>query len=118
VSYERQGTNNGGLVVESEGRRKPIYLNASRRTRRDEPFLFQLRKRSANMNCRNSADVPARRIDCRWIRDRVDGGDKEQQANQPNGILEFQNVLERKETISLAKIPFQGNNILQFVLKY
>jgi len=42
----------------------------------------------------NSAAVAAGRVDCRRIREGVDGSDKEQQAYQPSDTLEFQSALE------------------------
>jgi len=41
--------------------------------------------------------MAGRWADRRRIRDRVDRGDKEEQADQPNGILEFQWALEKLE---------------------
>jgi len=58
----------------------------------------------------NSAAVAVRRVDRRRIRDRVDGGDKEDQTDQPDGIFMFQNVLEQVEAIPLASTPIHGNN--------
>lgn len=62
------------------------------------------------MKSGNSAAVATRRVDRRRVRDRVDGGDKEQQTDQPDGILSSQRILEQEETIPLANIPFHGNN--------
>jgi hypothetical protein len=56
------------------------------------------------MNCGNSADVSAGRIECRRIRDSVDGSDEEQQAYQPDGILELQGNLEQEETIPNSEL--------------
>jgi hypothetical protein len=61
------------------------------------PLLFQQRKNSADVKCGNSAAVAGRRVNRRRIRNRVDGGDKEQQADQPNGIFMFQSALEKLE---------------------
>jgi len=58
----------------------------------------------------NSATVAAGRADRRGIRDRVDGGDKQHQTDQPDGIFIFQSILERKEAIPLASTPIHGNN--------
>jgi hypothetical protein len=63
----------------------------------------------------NFTPVAARRIDCRRIRDRVDGGDKEEQANQPCGTLEFQNALKPKETVILSTVSFQYPHILHLI---
>lgn len=62
----------------------------------------------------NSAAVAGRRVDRGRIRDRVDGGDKEQQANQPGDIFLFQSVLEQEEAIPLASIPFRENYDITF----
>jgi hypothetical protein len=62
----------------------------------------------------NSTAVAAGRVDRRRIRDRVDGGDKEHQTDQPDGIFMFQNTLEREEVIPLASTPFHGNNDITF----
>ena len=66
------------------------------------------------MQCGNSAAVAVRRVDRRRVRDRVDGGDKEQQTEQPDGILMFQRVLEQEKAIPLASIPFHGDNDITF----
>jgi hypothetical protein len=58
----------------------------------------------------NSAAVAVRWVDRRRVRDRVDGGDKEHQTDQPDGVFAFQSVLEQEETIPLASIPFRENN--------
>jgi hypothetical protein len=58
----------------------------------------------------NSATVAAGRADRRGIRDRVDGGDKEHQTDQPDGIFIFQSILETKEAIPLASTPIHSNN--------
>jgi len=62
----------------------------------------------------NSAAVAVWRIDRRRIRDRVDGGDKQQQTHQPDGVFMFQSPLEREKAIPLASIPFHGNNDITF----
>jgi hypothetical protein len=62
------------------------------------------------MQCGNSAAVADRRVDRRRVRDRVDGGDKEHQTDQRDGVVAFQSVLEQEETIPLASIPFHENN--------
>ena len=84
---QRQITNSDGPVVESQPERKPIQAIAAKRTGYDEPFFFQHRSRSAKMEGGNSAAVAGRRVDRGGIRDRVDRGDKEQQAGQPDGIF-------------------------------
>jgi hypothetical protein len=61
------------------------------------PHLFQQRNISADLKCGNSAAMAGRWADRRRIRDRVDRGDKEEQADQPNGILGFQWALEKLE---------------------
>jgi hypothetical protein len=67
----------------------------------------------------NSAAVAAGRVDRRRIRDRVDGGDKEDQTDQPDGIFMFQNVLEQVEAIPLASTPhFMRIMILHSLCKY
>jgi len=65
-----------------------------RHTGPEEPSFFQRCKGSANMKAGNSTAVAAGGADRRWIRDGVAGSDKEQQANQPNGISVFQLVPE------------------------
>jgi hypothetical protein len=62
----------------------------------------------------NSAAVAVRRVDRRRIRDRVNGGDNEQQANQTYGIFACQGVLEPEKAIPLASIPFHRNNDITF----
>jgi hypothetical protein len=62
----------------------------------------------------NSAAVAVRRVDRRRIRDRVDGGDKDQQANQICGIFACQSVLEQEKASPLASIPFHENNDITF----
>jgi hypothetical protein len=52
----------------------------------------------------NPAAVAAGRVDCRRIRDGVDGSDNEQQANQPNDTLEFQSNLELVVNITLVSM--------------
>jgi hypothetical protein len=59
--------------------------------------------------------VAARRTDRRRIRDRVDGGDKEQQANQANGTLEFQSALKTEKTVILAAVSFHCPSILHLI---
>lgn len=54
----------------------------------------------------NSAAMPTRRADRGRIGDRVDGGDKEQQANQTGDIFVFQSALNQKDVIPLASTPF------------
>ena len=67
----------------------------------------------------NSAAVAAGRADRRRIRDRVDGGDKEDQTDQPDGIFMFQNILEQVEAIPLASTPhFMRIMILHSLQKY
>jgi hypothetical protein len=63
----------------------------------------------------NFTPVAARWTDRRRIRDRVDGGDKEQQANQANGTLEFQSALKTEETAILAAASFHCPNILHLI---
>ena len=62
----------------------------------------------------NSTAVAGWGIDRRRIRDRVDGGDNDQQANQIYGIFACQSVLEPGKAIPLASIPFHGNNDITF----
>ena len=50
----------------------------------------------------NSAAMAAWRTDGGRIGDRVDGGDKEQQANQTGDIFVFQSALKQQDVISLA----------------
>jgi hypothetical protein len=64
------------------------------RTGPEEPSFFQRRKGPANMKAGNSAAVAAWGAYRRWIRDGVDGSDKKQQANQPDGIFAVQLVPE------------------------
>jgi hypothetical protein len=66
------------------------------------------------MQCGYSAAVAVRRVDRRRIRDRVDGGDNDQQANQIYGIFACQSVLEPGKAIPLASIPFHGSNDITF----
>jgi hypothetical protein len=63
----------------------------------------------------NFTPVAARRTDRGRIRDRVDGGDKENQANQANGTLEFQSVLKTEQTAILAAVSFHCPNILHLL---
>lgn len=88
-----------------------------KRSGRDDPFFFQQRKRSANVKSGNSVAVAVRRVDRRRVRDRVDGGDKEQQTEQPDGVFAFQRVLEQEKAIPLASIPFHDNNDITFGTK-
>jgi hypothetical protein len=62
----------------------------------------------------NYAAVAVGRVDRRRIRDRVDGGDKEHQTDQPDGIFMSHNTLKREEVIPLASTPFHGNNDITF----
>jgi hypothetical protein len=62
----------------------------------------------------NSAAVAVRRVDRRRVRDRVDRGDKEQQAEKPDGVFALQSILEQEEAIPLASIPFHENNDITF----
>jgi hypothetical protein len=70
------------------------------------------------MQCGNSAAVAVRRVDRRRVRDRVDGGDKEQQTDQPDGVFAFQSIPEQEEAIPLAKVPLHANNDITFGTKY
>jgi hypothetical protein len=54
----------------------------------------------------NSAAMAASGTDRGRIGDRVDGGDKEQQANQTGDIFVFQSALKRQAVIPLASTPF------------
>ena len=109
---QRQITNSDGPVVESQPERKPIQAIAAKRTGYDEPFFFQQRSRPAKMKGGNSAAVAGRRVDRGGIRDRVDGGDKEQQANQPDGIFEFQRVPKSGAATYRAVLPTSDCNIV------
>ena len=63
----------------------------------------------------NSTAVAGWGIDRRRIRDRVDGGDKEQQANQPDGIFQFQRVPESEAASHPGGRPIMGSNIVYSV---
>jgi hypothetical protein len=63
----------------------------------------------------NSTAVAGWGIDRRRIRDRVDGGDKEQQANQPDGIFQFQSVPESEAASHPGGRPIMGSNIVYSV---
>jgi hypothetical protein len=54
---------------------------------------------------RNSATVAAWWTDGERIRDRVDGGDKEQKADQNCGVFAFQNTLEHVKAVFLPVSP-------------
>lgn len=60
----------------------------------------------------NPAAVAAGRIDRGRVRDRVDCGDKEQQAKNPDHVLAFQNVLGPKEPFNPLDAPMAFNNTL------
>jgi hypothetical protein len=112
---QRQGANTDGFSIETKTKPKPNHLNAPGGIGRREPFLFEQRKGSANMQDGDSTAVAARGIDRRRVWDRVDGGDKEQQANQANGTLEFQSALKTEETAILAAVSFHCPNILHLI---
>ena len=65
-------------------------------------MLFKKRERSAGMGSVESRAVAAWRIDRRRIRDRVDGGDKEQQTDHADDKLEFQIALKLKNRMGLC----------------
>lgn len=60
------------------------------------------------MQCGNDAAVAVRRVDRRRVRDRVDGGDKEHQTDQPDGVFACQCILEQEETIPPSERSFPG----------
>jgi hypothetical protein len=62
--------------------------------------------------------VAAWRVDRGRIRDRVDGGDKEQQANQPDGIFQFQRVPESEAASHPAGHPIMESNIVYSVQEF
>jgi hypothetical protein len=96
---QRQGANTDGFSIETKTKPKPNHLNAPGGIGRREPFLFEQRKGSANMQGGDSTAVAARGIDRRRVRDRVDGGDKEQKAKQQYGVFVSQSVLELEEAV-------------------
>jgi hypothetical protein len=114
---QRPGANTDGFSIETKTKPKPNHLNAPGRTGRREPFLFEQRKGSAKMQGGDSAAVAARGIDRRRVRDRVDGGDKEQQTDHPNGVFLFQSTLEQEKAISKRTSHFIGTMILHSVHK-
>jgi hypothetical protein len=110
-----QSTYSDGPVVESQPKRKPVQLIAPKQTGRGQPVFFQQRKRSANVKGGNSAAVAAGWVD-RWrIRDGVNGCDKEQQAEQPDGIFALQSVPESEAAVHLVGLPIKGSNIVHSV---
>jgi hypothetical protein len=118
VVNERQITNSDGPVVESQPERKPIQAIAAKRTGCEEPFFFQQRSRPAKMKGGDPAAVAGRRADRRGIRDRVDGGDKEQQANQPDGILDLQRVPKSGAATYRTALPTRDSNIVHSMQEF
>jgi hypothetical protein len=106
---QRPGANTDGFSIETKTKPKPNHLNAPGRTGRREPFLFEQRKGSAKMQGGDSAAVAARGIDRRRVRDRVDGGDKEQKAKQQYGVLISQSALELNVTVIPAAAHFSAS---------
>ena len=113
-----QGTNSdrpsGEIETDQQGR-KQIAFGPSEP---GEPSFFQNRKRHVNFQAGNSTPVGGGRADRRGIRDRVDGRDKEQQANQPDGIFEFQGVPKSQAATHPAGLSIKDSNIVHFMQEF
>lgn len=90
VMHSRQQPNGKWLAGKSQAKRKPIQLIGARRLKPEHSLLFEHAEGHANEKGRNLATAAAGRIDGRGIRDRVDRGDKQQEADDGDEISTVQ----------------------------
>jgi len=118
VVNSRQGANSGRPIVNIEMEQKRMKQIELRLDASGEPPFLQRRKGYVNIQVGNSEGVARGRANRGGIRDCVDGSDKEQQADQPDGVFEFQSVPGSKEAKHLAGPPMNHSNIVHCMQEF